>query len=224
MLWSFGDLNLIRPVRTPSTYGDLPQSSVQVLHDSLCPYVRAYSSNESRRSYSRSYLYTFTPLFVSFTKSLHFSLSTHITFTSLSFSDLALNAFLTRSRPASSPSTSNSYTPSINYSPLVRYTCPNHCKTIRSTITLFFYFVSHQICDLDHSPPPILHSQFVFITSSLCFSFIPVPQFFRYTRHRWYFFLYQDLVATLGCLDLPFAGGSHRSKNLKNQKKCDKKN
>ena len=109
---------IFKPMRTPSIYGDLTQSSVQVLHDSLCSYVGAYSSNESRRSYSRSYLYTLTPLFLLFTKSLHFSLSTQITSTSLSFSDLALNVFLTPSSHLVQgmplylhTSTSNSYAP-----------------------------------------------------------------------------------------------------------------
>ena len=32
-------------------------------------------------------------------------------------------------------------------------------------------------------------------------------------------FFYQDLVATTGVTDLPFEGGSHRPKNLKNPKK-----
>ena len=37
------------------------------------------------------------------------------------------------------------------------------------------------------------------------------------------FFLYQDLVATTGVPDLPFAGGSHRPKNFKNLKRKKKK-
>ena len=38
-----------------------------------------------------------------------------------------------------------------------------------------------------------------------------------------FFFFYQELVATTGVPDLPFAGGSHRPKNLKNPKKQKKK-
>ena len=36
-------------------------------------------------------------------------------------------------------------------------------------------------------------------------------------------FFYQDWVATTGVPDLPFAGGSHRPKNLKNPKQKNKK-
>ena len=38
-----------------------------------------------------------------------------------------------------------------------------------------------------------------------------------------YIFFYQDLVATTGVPDIPFAVGSHRPKNLKNPKKERKK-
>ena len=37
-------------------------------------------------------------------------------------------------------------------------------------------------------------------------------------------FLYQDMVATPGVPDLPFAGGSQRPKNLKNPKSKKKRN
>ena len=114
--------------------------------------------------------HTLTPLFVPFTKSIHWSPSTHITFTSLSFSDFALNAFLTPSShlvqglPAyllpQAPTLLLSTTPH-SYATHIRTT-----TKLSDLLSLFFFLAPNCASLFSHSF--LLPRYFVFITLSLC--------------------------------------------------------
>jgi len=77
---------------------------------------------------------------------LHCSLYMLTTFASRSSSDPSSDTFLTSSShlvqglPLSlPPSTIDSYTLSVNQSPLIRSTCPNHFKTFQSSLVTHFH-------------------------------------------------------------------------------------
>ena len=88
-------------------------------------------------------LYTFTPPFVPFTKTVIRSLTVHIIFTSFSAIDLAMHALFCPLRHLLQglplpllPSISDSYTLLVNHCPLIRLTCQNRPKTLTSALSL----------------------------------------------------------------------------------------
>ena len=89
--------------------------------------------------------YTFTSQILSFTKSLHCSISLHITLTSPSFSDLALHASLTlsshlvQSLPPFHLSASDLYIFSVNRSPVASSRCPKNLINFQPTQSVIIY-------------------------------------------------------------------------------------
>ena len=85
--------------------------------------------------------YTIIRLFTMFTKLLHFSLSMHITFKSLSSIDLASHAIFAPSDLLLSylPYASRYWTILVNRSQFLRPSYPDHLKKFRSTLALGFF-------------------------------------------------------------------------------------
>ena len=130
--------------------------STTPVHDGLTEYVICPAPSRTRCSGSCYFIqlhsiipYTFRPSFIPLTKSIHFSLSMHITFASLSSSDLTLHAFLKKFEEVLPPtlhrSTYDSYIILVNhihsYAPRVR-------KTSKISDPLNHNFLTPAWCDL----------------------------------------------------------------------------